>query len=248
VPVIKILNTSDTLVVAVTGYGNKLSLPVDDFFKKSGLEYASRIVISDTTKMKTLAGVYPDFVSFDDLLLYIKSVISENNYKSLIVTGVSAGAHTALLLGHLLDADQVVAFAPYPYLSYNEVKRQKDPILHSHKKMLAKFNELPESIKKNFDLAKVLNRWNGITEYYIHVSRYNKIDYKRATYLSGLPKVYIITHPYKEHAVASMLSHDSLLKKCFSLPFYKDNIFKEGYLNFTFKFSRFTQSLMKIIT
>ena len=218
-PLKKEINDSDILVIAATGYTNKLNIPVPQFFKSSGLEGASRIILIDPSKLKTLAGLPPDFDSFAQLLEYLEDCVASIKHKTLIVTGTSGGAHTALLLGHLLKADYVVSFSPYPYLTINEFKRMNDPALESMRRIIYEFDKLPMEAKQYLDLKDVLCTWNKKTEYYVHVSRYNKWDYKRAVCLKKLPGVKVIGHPYTEHAVASMLYKDDKLAACFSFPY-----------------------------
>jgi hypothetical protein len=179
----------------------------------------SKIIIRDSSLLKTLGGLPPDFATFNDFLDHLKGIIASHPHKKLYVTGTSGGGHPALLLGHLLKADKVVAFAPYPYLSSEVGEQRNDPAIHSMKRMIARFQKLPNDVKPYFDLADVLVNWNGKTEYFVHVSRDNEADYTRAQYLQGLPKVEIVSHPYKEHAISVKLSNSGTLKDCFKFPY-----------------------------
>jgi|GEM_PF-1590947 len=230
------LNDSDTLVIAATGYGNKLSLPVKDFFRHAGLNEVSKIIITDETKLKTLAGIPPEFPTFESLVTYLKQTILKHKYSRTIVTGTSGGGHTALLLGHLLKADYVVAFAPYPYLSIEEATIQNDPALHSMSRVLEKFDKLPQGTKIYLDLHRVLNNWNQKTKYYVHVSKYNLPDFKRSLYLSGIDSISIISHPFKGHAIASELKQNHLLESCFIYPYVQPCLFKMVYLHVQYLF------------
>jgi len=224
-PIVKELKQSDTLVIAATGIRNYLNMSVSDFFGKSGMSGASRIVISDPTKRMTLGGLPPDYPSFFDYLDYLKQEILRISPNKLIVTGTSGGANTALLLGHLLKANYVVAFSPYPYLSIKELKRMQDPALQTMCRVVEKLDRLPDEIKKLFDLRKIISNWNGVTQYYVHVSRYHDLDYRRAMYLNNLPMLSITAHPYTTHAVVSLLSRHGKLKKCFEFPYkYKTSL------------------------
>ena len=210
---------SDTLVVAATGYGNKLGLPADGFFKSADLISADRIVITDPSKMMTLSGLPPDFSTFNHLLQYLRNLINQSAYKRTIFTGTSGGAHTALLLGHLLKADYVVAFAPYPYLSKHEFERQKDIAIESMKRVIDRFRKLPDDVKAYFDLNHLLQDWNGHTEYWVHVSRYRRCDLKRCRSLEGIKNLTVVPHPFASHAIASELAKTGRLSACFSFPY-----------------------------
>lgn len=213
------LQASDRLVIAATGYGNKLNLTIPDFFRFSNLESTSKIVISDPSKLKTLAGLPPDFETFDSVLEYLEGFVAKLNPREIIITGTSGGGHTALLLGHILRADKVVAFSPYPYLTRDEILKNNDPSLYSMSRLIDQFELLPENVRRYMNLRDVLKSWNGKTEYYVHVSRYNEWDYRRALYLNGLPSLRIVSHPYTEHAVASLLHKDRCLANCFLFPY-----------------------------
>ena len=222
-PIIEDIQDYDTLVIAITGFAFKLNMPVERFFEKAGLKETSKIIITDPSRLKTLAGLPPDFQTFDEMLKHLKEVISKSSHKHLIITGTSGGAHTALLLGHLLQANQAVAFSPYPYLSLEQIKKMGDPALVSMRRAVARFNNLNKDIHKYFDLKDLLSKWNGVTDYYVHVSRYNTWDYRRAVYLESCPHTNIIAHPYSEHAVASIIAREDKLANCFVFPYRKDN-------------------------
>lgn len=210
------LKDSKTLVIDVKGFGSAAS-PIQ-FLKDAGFKNASKIVIRDSSGLKTLGGLLPDFPKFNDLLEYLKGIIATHHHKRLYITGASGGGHPALLLGHLLQADKVVAFAPYPYLSLKVAEDKNDPAFVSFRKLLDKFDNLPNDVKPYLDLADVLVNWNGKTKYFVHVSRFHEMDYTRAQYLQGLPKVKIVDHPYETHVIASALKKDNAFKKCFRLP------------------------------
>lgn len=241
------LNNSDTLVIAATGYRNKLNMPVDEFFQAAGLEDASKIIISDPSFMKTLAGLPPDFPCFKDLVAYLKDLIAKGNYSNLYVTGTSGGGHTALLLGHLLHADKVVAFAPYPYLSIEEGRRMKDPASYSMARIIRKFDELPQESKQYLDLRDILLKWNGKTEYFVHVSRLNINDYRRAMYLAGLPNMHVVSHPYKKHAIAAILQREKQLKGCFSFPYQYRKTYVKVYLYLRFFFENSVNYVSRLV-
>ena len=229
--IVKELASSDTLVIAATGLANKLNLPVNAFFKKSGLLSASRIILTDPTKNLTLAGLPPEYPSFHDIVGYLRQEIADISPDKLIITGTSGGAHTALLLGHLLKANHVVAFAPYPYLSISELKTRKDPTLQSMRRVVLGLNSLPKKVKKYLDLRNVLSEWNSITQYDVHVSRYNKWDYRRMAYLLDLPKVSVISHPYSTHAIAEPLARQDILRKCFKFPYEHEHRLTDAFLH-----------------
>jgi hypothetical protein len=215
-PIIKEIKPSDTLVIAATGFAHKLNLPIDKFFQVAGLSGASKITLTDPTRRMTLGGLPPEHMCFSDLVEHLQAQIALHSPRQVITVGTSGGAHTALLLAHLLQANYAVAFAPYPYLSIDAIRTMRDPVSQSMGPIIKALDCLPDAVKRYFDLRNVLVHWNQITHYYVHVARDHVWDYRRAEYLDGLPKLSVISHPYTEHAIAGVIARDGLLKNCFT--------------------------------
>jgi hypothetical protein len=163
-----------------------------------------------------LCGVPGIFDSFEHLIAKLRAQVSQIKPRHLIVVGTSGGGHTALLLGHLLQANLCVAFSPYPYLSDDEFIRLNDPALQSFHQVLERVRKSPKEARQYFDVKDTLQEWNGVTEYFIHVSRDNEWDVARASTLAALPHVKIIKHIGSAHALVSAgFLRLGLLKHCF---------------------------------
>jgi len=214
------LRDREVLVIATPGIRGKLNLPVDRFFEAAGLDSLSRIIVLDPSKRMLLGGVSPEFDSFEALLEFLRRRIDEIAPRRLMTVGTSGGAHSALLLGHLLKADRSIAFGPYPYMSLKTNREREDPALDSLLRIAESMDRLPGSVKKYFDLADVLAEWNGHTVHHVHISRYNRQDRSRGRYLEGLPEVSIFLHPYRDHSVAGLLARDGRLADCFEFPYH----------------------------
>ncbi len=96
-------------------------------------------------------------------------------------------------------------------------------------RLIRELNELPDNVKKYYDLKDVLAKWNSVTQYYVHVSRFNKWDYRRALYLKDTPGITIRTHPFFSHGITSTLAKDNRLSEYFEVPYSKENKFVYGY-------------------
>lgn len=221
-PIARNIIQSDTLVIAATGINFKLALPVDAFLEKAGLNDKSTIIITDRSRRLALGGVSDECPTIFALVEYLRQEIAQLSPGKIVVTGSSGGGYTAMLLGHLLKADHVVAFAPYPYTSRAAFVRQKDPALHTMDRIIESIERLPDSVWKFFDLRQVLSQWNGVTEFYVHASRYHKPDRDRALYLKGLPHVELVLHPYLLHSVPSVLARAGKLQLCYNLPYTRE--------------------------
>ncbi len=225
----KEITGSKTLVIAATGFANKLGLPVEVFFKAAGLAETSKIIVMDPTKHKTLGGLQPEFPTFFDLIQYLKEEVAKYSPEQLTITGTSGGAYTAMLFGHLLKANYVVAFSTYPYLTAEACKNMGDPSLKTMARLISELDKLPDNVKEYYDLKYVLAKWNGVTKYYNHVSRFNKWDHHRALYLKNTPGVTIIAHPYFTHGITGTLAAEGRLSKCFKFPYSKKNRLVNGH-------------------
>ena len=220
------IRESDVMVILILDFGHHVGMAVNDFFTHSGLHEASKIIICDASRRKTLGGIQPELPTFEHLVKHLRLILSRHPHKKVYVTGSSGGGHPAILLGHLLKADQVVAFCPYPYISKAKLLEMKDHARVSMGRVLEKIHDLPSEIHAYFDLGDVLADWNGVTEYHVHVSKFNIREYNRSSYLCGLPKMNVIAHPFNSHAVVLLLHKHFDLKDCFIFPYKKRHKFK----------------------
>ncbi|HEY9888179.1 MAG TPA: YqiA/YcfP family alpha/beta fold hydrolase [Candidatus Obscuribacterales bacterium] len=224
------LTDSDTLVIAFTNASGKLSLPVQDFLIAAGLTSLSRIVIFDRSHRFCLGGFPPEVPTFFNFLDLLREKIRSVNPKRLIVVGASVGGYTALLMGHLLEADQVVVFGPWCCLDSEALEKMGDPYLNREQRIVSKLAALPPDIKDFLRLRSILSQSNRKTKFYLHVSRYNLWDYRRALYLKGVPDLQIIPHYYATHGLATALAKEGRLKNCFRFPYRRDKRLKYYYI------------------
>jgi hypothetical protein len=208
---------SDTLVIAFTGFSNKLQLPTNQFFIESGLALCSRAVVFDPQRTSCLNGVMPDCPTLADVVKNLKEVIADISPKKIITVGTSGGGHSALLFGHLLKADLAVSFSPYPYISMKVGTELNDPMITEHPKAIVRYHKLPSEAAKYGDLKDVLCNWNSVTKYRVYAGRYNTIDALHASYLEGLPSMEVNWHESDAHSLAPKLSREGLLRSCFTL-------------------------------
>jgi tetratricopeptide (TPR) repeat protein len=204
---------SETLVIAFTGFANKLHMPTSQFFEEAKLTELSKIIVFDSSFQKTLGGLQPYANTFEEFIEFLKKEIRLIGPKKVITVGCSGGGHTALLSGHLLQVDAAFAFSPFPYLTHGEGIPQDDPLQNSP--AFHRINELAERAGQYFNLAPVLANWNGVTTYEVHVCKDHEWDMKRAATLEATPHLSIHCHPGNKHAVASEMAKLKLLDLCF---------------------------------
>lgn len=208
------LNCSkNDLVIAFPGLKGNLSLE-SPFWKEAGLENHDKVIIHDPSYCLLLGGLKGAFANFQELLLYIEKL--SKNYFRVVITGMSGGGYTALLIGSLINVDRVVVFAPYTYIGRKELIKRGDPALNSMSKVLERLESLNPSTRRFFNLNQFYKNSQSQTNVCIHVSYFNKWDKKRADCLKVFSNVKIHYYPLRTHAVASKLGKVGVLKKCFT--------------------------------
>ncbi len=204
---------SDTLVIAFTGFADRLMLHPFEFFQVTGTLGYSRILVRDPSKRACLGGLDDTLNSFEKTIEELRNLIAKSGATCVMTIGTSGGALTALLAGHLLKADFVHAFAPYTYVDPINILKYLDyHIIRNFWRTLAKLYQLPFHVHKYFDLRKILNNWNGVTKYFVHLCKQHKWDSSRAYHLTTCPNVEIFEYPCKAHTVVIYLHKQGLLK------------------------------------
>jgi hypothetical protein len=196
------------LVIAFTGLQGGLNVTPFDFFSATGLLSSSRILLRDPSNLLYLTGVGSEAPTFWTLLERLRAELARLNPERVTCVGTSSGGYAALLFGHLLEVDQVHAFGPTIQASvlmaavagdWHQVLQMATP---QHLMMDLR---IPLSVWKFRRLDSALRKWNGRTNYTIHVCEQFLPDVKRVAPMRGLPHIEIAMHPCKTHAVARHL-------------------------------------------
>jgi hypothetical protein len=204
---------SDTLVIAFTGFADKLMLHPFEFFQLTGTMGYSRILVRDPSKRLCLGGIDDTLNSFEKTIEELRNLIAKSGATCVMTIGTSGGAFTAILAGHFLKADFVHAFAPYTYTNLLNIVKYLDlSVFYRFWRSLAKIYQLSFRAHGYFDLRKILNKWNGVTKYFVHICKQHKRDYSRAAHLATSPNVEIFEYYCKAHTVVIYLHKQGLLR------------------------------------
>ena len=154
-------------------------------------------------KEKELQKYPPGYGPFA-LAEFLKEKIIEANVKKVAMMGLSMGGYGAIILGTLLNVDEVIAFSPQTYLTsfrYNKAKLEK------------KYLDL-DFDKKLTDLKNFLNKHqNEKTIYRIYYGVLNRIDCKHAENIREFNNVILYPIQSKKHTVASILIQDGTVSE-----------------------------------
>jgi hypothetical protein len=122
-----------------------------------------------------------------------------------------------MLFGHLLAADRVHAFAPTTAGSVILSIRRGDWSQLKHRTVpLHLLLEVTRPwMWKYLDLEKLLSKWNGRTEFTVHVCGQHAKDMARVEWLRRTPHLRIEAHPCATHQVARYLIRSGKLLDVF---------------------------------
>lgn len=185
--------------------------PFDFFQVTKKLDY-SRVLVRDPSQRLCLGGIDDTFDSFQKVIEELRALIVESNANYVMVVGTSGGSYAAILAGHLLKANFVHAFSPATYVNISSIVGHLDfDALRNNWRTIMKLYSQSFEEHRYFDLKKVLSTWNGVTKYYVHVSKYHKLDYMRASHIKNCQGVTLLEYPCKSHNIVRFLYKNKLL-------------------------------------
>jgi hypothetical protein len=157
-------------------------------------------------------GIESTPTGVDSACARLAQVIADAGVERTVTAGSSAGGYAALLFGHLLGVDEVLAFAPQTFL---------DPALrdrHGEDRHLWAYKPLLESGSldpRYADLRSVLaqGEGSGTTFFHIHYARVARLDTAHASHLGDLDRVTLHRHEWGGHHVVKALRNRGLLQE-----------------------------------
>lgn len=148
--------------------------------------------------------------NIDGIAKHLKGLIKKSGAKKVVCVGNSAGGYAALLFGHLIGANVVLAFAPQTFISKHERKVHKD--IRWEGAQMRNAHGSPTRQERYFNLKRVLG---GRTKYRIFYQRKSRLDKIHAERMRVVFTV--ILHPHDEgggdHYLVVHLKKSGALKK-----------------------------------
>lgn len=206
-------NGSDTLLVSFAGMGWKTSIPTfifHNFLKQfSDLD---KLFLRDINCRYYLTGLKNSTSSLQETIEFVRSKIDRTKYKRVIGLGCSAGGYAAILYGHLLQFDKVVAFAPQTVL--NEKKESLIGDLYNAPKTSAwlRQRELTNELYHNSLDLKFYSSYPTSIDIHYSIGGNRGIDKKHAEYLESTT-CKLFEHPGNDHMIAQTLRNEGKLKE-----------------------------------
>lgn len=160
--------------------------------------------VQDHWYNKGLLGIAKNI---DEIADHLKEIIEREKVTKVVIAGVSAGGYAALLLGYLLNVDEVHAFNPQTKIPRNQEEEER-------------LNCIDD--KKYFDLRGVLSQHpkSVKTIFNIYYDSKYQIDSFHAERMQNIAEIKIVLHSYEAgvgHSIAGWLQQqkDNMLQQIF---------------------------------
>jgi pimeloyl-ACP methyl ester carboxylesterase len=200
------------LLLAFGGFANQLGIPAFEFNRITGsFEQINRIFLRDKHQMWYHSGLPGVGNDIDGIANFLRQYRSHPSTRLTIVLGNSGGGYAALLFGHLLQVDQVHAFAPKTFIHPLQRLIQHDTP-HAHPEKLLRL--LLRGQRKYFDLKRVfLAAPNPKTRYHIYYSAADRIDKLHAARLQSISGIDLHDYPHGQHDLIKTLKQSGQLSE-----------------------------------
>ena len=179
------------LLVAFGGIAGKVGILPFEFFNLTRDIEANKIYIRDLEQVWYQRGLPDVATDIDGIASFLAEKREEIEPSRMVLVGNSMGGYAAIVIGTLLDADRVLAFAPQTFIDrphrfmYRD-RRWPEQMRHVHRAPNARY----------LDAKPLLRRLNPSCKTDIFYSRYDRLDRIHAERLNFAPNVH--THALGE--------------------------------------------------
>lgn len=196
------------LLIALGGIKQGLGIPPFEFMRSLEDMPCDRLFLRDFNQAWYHMGIDDQRNSLAAVLVSIRELIHQHSYRKVVVLGNSMGGYGALLLGHLLQANTVLAFAPQTFIGpwmrlWHGDQRWKEQLAHVHASR--------QATPAYFDLKRVLKSGRGATTIHVYYSPSDVLDAVHARRLQGLPGVELHAIADGAHEVVKVLRDSGTL-------------------------------------
>ena len=195
-------------LVAFGGLRGGLMMPPFEFFRTVKSLDVTMVMIRDLAQVWYLQGVAGLADSLLGVAPALSEVLAEFAPARTVVTGNSAGAYMAMLVGAALQAERVVAFSPQTYLDEERRTRHSDRRWReeiAHRRSLAD-HDLGE------DLLPLLERLPGPGRAEVYFSEHHARDASHAERLGRIPWVDLRPLDSDDHRAILHLKRSGVLQ------------------------------------
>jgi hypothetical protein len=202
--------SSDTLLIVFAGLGPTHGMPRFEFLRTAASLPVQRLYVCDHERAWYHRGVRGLGTSIRSTADALHALIAESGARRVVTTGNSAGGYAALLFGHLLGVDAVVAFAPRTSVGWGRRVLHRDTRRWREQVTLSRRGG-PE--REFGDLRRVLAGGTRFGDAVVHYAAGCRLDAVHARRLSGVPNVVMYPHAHRGHGLAQALRADGRLAR-----------------------------------
>jgi len=202
---------SRVLLVALGGFAGGMGIPPFEFFRIASDLETNKVFIRDLPQAMYHKGLPGVAGGVDGIVDILKEKIDENGIDRTVVVGNSGGGYASLLMGALLEADEVIAFSPVTFIGPLARLVHRD---RRAPKLFFRACLSPDRNSRYFDLKQVFQQHGRETEfhiYYCHTGRFGRLDTLHATRMQDFPNVNIHRFDKGGHNMIKLLRDDNEL-------------------------------------
>ncbi|MEM7740681.1 MAG: hypothetical protein AAF225_07760 [Pseudomonadota bacterium] len=206
---------SPRLMVALSGFASRYR-PWDAFhFQGLTKNYTvNKLFLRDPEQAWYHRGIHGVSRTIDETAAYVAGTVGELGVERTVAIGVSSGGYGALLLGWLLDFDEVHAIAPQSYVDIDNRIANDDYYMDEQ---VANIYTYEYAQSEYFDLKPLFESdINRRTAFHIHYCDTHRLDTIHAERLEHIPNVTL--HRYAEggHKLTPLLTRNGKLDEIIS--------------------------------
>lgn len=196
------------LMITLGGINQGFGIPPFEFVRSLEGMPCDMLFLRDFSQAWYHLGVDQQRNSLAALLTSIQEFIQQRGYRNVVVLGNSMGGYGAILLGHLLQANTVLAFAPQTFIGPWLRRWHGD---QRWREQLANVHASPRATPAYFDLKRVLKSGKGAASVLVYYSPVDALDAVHARRMHGLPGVEVHAVADGAHEVVRVLRDNGTL-------------------------------------
>lgn len=203
VEVVPQLGASDILI-SVGGLVGEMGIPRAEFARITKGLHCHRVFLRDDQR----AAYHRADLSLGDLAECLREIVAELGPCRVVLVGNSMGGTAAILLGRMIEADVVLAFAPQTFYT----RRLRLRYLDRRWPQLARAARAGAVDRSHLDLRQALSRTTATVPVHIYAAAGYRLDRAHAERLRELPGVHLHLRPGGDHSVVRGLRDSGELR------------------------------------
>jgi len=207
------------LLVSFGGIQAGLGVPLFEFFNSIAEIDCDKVFLRDFNQAWYQMGVDQKAPTPESIISLLQEIISRHSYDRVCFLGNSMGGYAAILFGALLQADQIIAFAPQTYIG--RLKRLMT-LDRRWRKQIGKIHGFVGKNTNYFDLKKHL-KVNAPYHADIHIyySSEYRLDKLHAERLASCHNITLHAHTEGGHNVVKAIRNrgdlQGIIKNAFKI-------------------------------